>query len=102
MHPPKIIEPLKALLVETQKSVILQSKFEGSPNLEVKWLHNGKEIKSKKGVSINKQEGVTTLHITKCSKQNCGKYEIVVINPVGEARSSGSLSLTGKFCYFVF
>ncbi|CAG2053837.1 unnamed protein product [Timema podura] len=63
------------------------------PTPEVKWYRNGKEITPTSDIKIVVEENKTTLHIPKSRRENVGKYEVRAMNPVGEARTSGSVAV---------
>lgn len=93
LEAPTIVRPLQALLVPKDISVALEAEYTGTPNPEVKWFKNGKEIDSK---DIVTKDNVTRLVIKQTTKKTTGKYEIRVVNEAGEARTSGSVTITGK------
>lgn len=93
LEAPTIVRPLQALLVPKDISVTLEAEYTGTPNPEVKWFKNGKEIDSK---DIVTKDTVTRLVIKQTTKKTTGKYEIRVVNEAGEARTSGSVTITGK------
>lgn len=94
MHAPKIIKPLKAIIAKSDKPITLDAEFEGTPQPELTWFRNGKELAPTEDVQIVKQDLKTTLKITKKAKQKGGKYEVRAKNPAGEARTSGSVQIT--------
>lgn len=96
LHAPNIIKPVQAKMVPTGEAVTLEAEFEGVPKPEVQWFHNGKEIIPSEKVNIVMQEHKTTLHIPQVFRPHGGKYEVRAINPAGEARSSGTISVTSK------
>jgi hypothetical protein len=96
LHAPKIIQPVQAKMVLTGEAVTLEAEFEGVPKPEVRWYHNGKEIIPSAKVNIVTQEHKTTLHIPQVFRPHGGKYEVRAVNPAGEARSSGTISVTSK------
>ncbi|GLH07319.1 LOW QUALITY PROTEIN: Titin [Gryllus bimaculatus] len=94
LQAPKITKPLEAKVVYTGEPITLESEFEGIPVPDVKWYHNGKEIKLTKHIKMTTVGYKTNLHITEAQKTNSGKYEIQVVNCAGDARSSGTISVT--------
>jgi hypothetical protein len=96
LHAPKIICPIQAKMVRTGDAVTLEAEFEGIPKPEVRWYHNGKEITLSEKVNITVEEHKTTLHIPQVFRPEGGKYEVRAVNPAGEARSSGTVSVTSK------
>lgn len=94
MYAPKITKPLPAMIAEKGKPLVLTADFESKPQGEVKWYKNGTEIKPSPKQKIEIYENKTELIIPDATKKDSGKYEIRVQNPAGEARSSGSVSVT--------
>jgi hypothetical protein len=101
LHAPRIIQPVQAKMVPSGDAVTLEAEFEGVPKPEVCWYRNGKEITPSDKVNIVIEEHKTTLHIPQVFRPDGGKYEVRATNPAGEARSSGTISVTSK-SYFGF
>lgn len=97
LHAPKITRPIEAKVVPTGEAVTLEAEFEGVPTPEVRWYRNGKEITPSEKVIIETEEHKTVLHIPEVFRPEGGKYEIRAVNPAGEARCSGSVSVTSEF-----
>lgn len=93
LRAPKITRPLPALVAEFGKSLTLSADFESKPTPEVKWYRNGAEIVPSDKRVIKIYENTTELYIPEVTKKDGGKYEVRVENPVGEARSSGSVTV---------
>jgi titin len=94
MEAPRIIKPVKAVLARPEEEVVLEAKFEGIPAPEIKWYKNNKEIKPGEDYDIKVQEKQTVLKINKKVKKKGGKYEVHAVNPKGEVRSSGTVTVT--------
>lgn len=94
MEAPRIIKPIKAVAVKPSTEVVLEALFEGKPTPEVTWYKNGKQIKPDEEFKIDTTERTTVLKISKKTKQKAGKYEIKAVNPRGEAKCSGSVTVT--------
>ncbi|PSN29187.1 hypothetical protein C0J52_25667 [Blattella germanica] len=94
LEAPKITKPLQAKMVPTGDSTTLEVEFEGVPKPEVRWYRNGKEIVPTEKVQITIEDYKTTLHIPEVYRPEGGKYEVRAVNPAGEARTSGSVSVT--------
>lgn len=94
MQAPKITKPLKALIAKPDEDVVLEVQYEGIPKPEISWIKEGKVIKPTEDVKVITTENKTSLHISKTSSQKTGKYEVHAKNPKGEARSSGSVTVT--------
>lgn len=94
MRAPKITKPVKAIVSKPDEEIILEAEFEGVPKPEIKWLKNNKEIKPNENYEIVTEENTTVLKISKKTPKKAGKYEVVATNPRGEAKSSGSVTIT--------
>lgn len=95
---PSIVKPLQPVLVEKDSSVTLDVHFKGTPELKVRWFHNGKDITDKKTLvrTITIKETTTTIVIKKITKKTTGRYEVVVSNKRGEAKTSTTVMIKGK------
>uniref|UniRef100_A0A8D8U7Z7 Titin n=1 Tax=Cacopsylla melanoneura TaxID=428564 RepID=A0A8D8U7Z7_9HEMI len=93
LEAPTIVRPLQALLVPKDSTVTLEAEYSGVPNPEIKWFKNGKELVDE---DIETKDNVTKLVIKKTTKKTTGKYEIRVVNEAGEARTSGSVTITDR------
>lgn len=88
---PKILEPLQAQVVKTQSTLKFECKYDGLPVPKIKWIKNGKAIAMDETTTIETQEYTSTLEIHNVNRKHGGKYEIIVSNKAGEAKSSGSV-----------
>lgn len=88
---PKILTPLQAQVVKSQTTLKFDCKFDGLPTPKSRWIKNGKEIVMDDNTTIESAEYSTKLEIRNITKKNAGKYEIIVTNKAGEAKSSGSV-----------
>ena len=88
---PKILTPLQAQVVKTQSTLKFECKYDGLPVPKIKWIKNGKEIIIDETTTIETHEYVSRLEIRNITKKHGGKYEIIVTNKAGEAKSSGSV-----------
>lgn len=98
MNAPRITQPLKAILAVKGEPVVLTADYQGTPQPEVRWYRNGKEIVpgTDKDKEIVTEPFRTELHIPAITKQHSGKYEVRAMNPAGEARTSGSVAVRGE------
>lgn len=94
LHAPKITKPINAVISKPNKEITLEAEFEGVPVPEIVWRRNGKEIKPTEDYKIVTEENKTILKISRKTKQKGGKYEVTATNPRGEAKSSGSVTIT--------
>lgn len=95
---PSIVKPLQPVLAEKDSCVTLDVHFRGTPELTVRWFHNGKDITDKKTLvrTITITETTTTIIIKKITKKTTGRYEVVVTNKRGEAKTSTTVMIEGK------
>lgn len=91
---PKILTPIEAKTIKPGSSITYEVKFEGKPMPKVKWLRNGKELIPNEKITVQTEEYTSELHVTDVDKKSAGKYEIVVSNEAGEAKSSGSVMVS--------
>lgn len=89
---------MEPVLAEKDSCVTLDVHFRGTAELKVRWFHNGKDITDKKTYvrTITTTERTTTLIIKKITKKTTGRYEVVVINRRGEAKTSSTVLIEGK------
>lgn len=101
---PSITKPLEPVIAEKDASITLDVHFRGTPELKVQWFHNGKEITDKKSSVriITITETTTTLIIKKITKKTTGRYEVVITNRRGEAKTSSTVLIKGKAIKIIF
>lgn len=88
---PKILTPLQAQVVKSQSTLVFECKYDGQPTPKIKWIKNGKEIVPDETTQIETQDFTSKLVVHNITKKRAGKYEIIVSNKAGEAKSSGSV-----------
>lgn len=78
--------------------VIIFWSFEtGADKFDVVWLHNHKEIKPSKDFEYANQGNVYTLKIAEIFPEDSGTYTCEAFNDAGEAFSSCSIVVLGKY-----
>lgn len=95
LKPPKVT-PLSAQVIPTGGTLLFEAKYEGTPRPEIVWLRNGREIQINEDVTIETTETTTIIKIINMNRKRTGKYEVCAKNPVGEAKSSGSVMVTDQ------
>lgn len=95
---PCITKPLQPVIAKKDSCVTLDVHFRGTPELNVRWFHNGKDITDKKTFvrTLTITETTTVITIKKITKKTTGRYEVVVTNNRGEAKTSTTVSIEGK------
>lgn len=88
---PVIKTPLQAQILKNKSTLSFVCTFEGEPMPVIKWYKNGKEVVIDQHTSIETIDFCSKLEIQEISRKQAGKYEIIVTNKGGEAKSSGSV-----------
>lgn len=92
---PKILTPLRALVVKNATEITFEVEFTADLPYDINWLKNGKEIVLEENVVVvTTTDSTTILTIKNVDRKRSGKYEVVIKNQSGEARSSGSVVVT--------
>lgn len=93
---PPHVTPLKPQTVKNKATLTISSSYLGTPEPEIKWQKNGKEIvvDNDDDVSIIAKDGKSTLIVRNVDRKRAGKYEIIAINEAGESRASGSVTVS--------
>lgn len=93
---PCIISGLEDLSISEGLPVRFKAKVDGIPRPEVKWLHNGEEIRPDhdRVQTAYKQDGTAILTINKAFVADGGDYRIVATNIAGKAASNALLSVS--------
>lgn len=94
---PKIDKDLGDLNVKQGEAILEELIISGSPQPDVKWFKDGKELKPTAGHIIESKEGgLFSLRIAHSTPQDAGKYHCVAINKVGEVKSKPSQVQVGQ------
>jgi predicted DNA-binding antitoxin AbrB/MazE fold protein len=72
----RILKPLSAQLVSEGEKVEMRVEYNKREETEVRWFHNGKEVKKSKEIEIDVGEHVSTLKLSRFdSKLTTGRWE---------------------------
>ena len=104
---PKFIKGLENTTVPCGNTIRLTVKVDGHPKPDVKWTVNGCEIISSPDFIVEElPQGVHTLTIPHILLTDTGRYSVTARNDVGEAITSGIVTVIGKktclpifYCY---
>lgn len=88
------VTPLKPQTVKNHSTLTISSSYVGHPEPTIKWLKNGKEVVIDDNTTITTINKTSTLTIRNVDRKRAGKYEILAVNEVGEARASGSVMVS--------
>lgn len=91
---PRITKPVEAVVSKPRKDLVLDVEFDGSPELETKWVRNNKVLQTDNNYTITTKDKKSKLVISKDAPQKSGKYEVRITNEKGETRSGGSVMIT--------
>ncbi|VDO27823.1 unnamed protein product [Haemonchus placei] len=88
------LQPLNLIEGQTAR---LEFKYSPAddPNIKVVWLLNGKPIVLSSRVTTISEKGLAILEINPITVFDQGEYTVVLINPLGEARSSVVINVMG-------
>ena len=88
---------LQALNLIEGQSARLEIKFTPTddPNLRIAWLHDGKALLASSRVATLSDFGIAVLEINPVTVFDQGEYTVVALNPLGEARSTTTINVTG-------
>lgn len=88
------VTPLKPQTIKNKATLTITSSYVGTPEPEIKWLKNSKEVVIDDDVTIVTENGTSTLVVRNVDRKRAGKYEIVATNEIGESRASGSVTVS--------
>uniref|UniRef100_A0A8C6WTD7 Ig-like domain-containing protein n=1 Tax=Neogobius melanostomus TaxID=47308 RepID=A0A8C6WTD7_9GOBI len=80
--PPKITEKPEVIKVTVGDPVNLDCKVEGSPELKIKWLKDGKELQSIRQHKISFENNMSSLKVQAAQKEDQGEYVFEVANHI--------------------
>lgn len=96
---PKLTTESKDSEVNIGGSAMLEAKILGFPKPDVKWFHDGQEVKPSGRLKFlfEDQESMT-LVIKNVTADDAGIYKIVAKNELGEDSTELKLTVKGNFC----
>lgn len=94
MYAPEIIKPVDAIVAKPKETIILEAEYHSATETEVCWYRNNKKITPTKDIEIIDDKQKTKLIIKENAPQKTGKYELRVKNSAGEAKTSGSVTIS--------
>ena len=96
-EPPKILAALGDVDSSVGGSAMLELKMRGYPRPNIKWCKDGKPltVDNSRFKFINPDTETVALIINKVTADDAGKYEAVLTNDLGEAKTEGTLTLSG-------
>ncbi|KAK0408252.1 hypothetical protein QR680_003855 [Steinernema hermaphroditum] len=91
--PPVFSQQLKPAQAQIGRSARFFCAFDGAQPINVKWFHNGKELKSAFDTQIRTTNTGSTLDLTKLKDIHQGEYLCSIENVAGKCESSASLEV---------
>uniref|UniRef100_A0A158P8T2 Titin n=1 Tax=Angiostrongylus cantonensis TaxID=6313 RepID=A0A158P8T2_ANGCA len=88
------LQPLSLIEGQTARFEVKYAPAD-DPNVKVAWLLNGKAILASSRVTTVTNNGIVVLEISPVTVFDQGEYTVVVVNPLGEARSTVNLIVIG-------
>ena len=77
----------------------LEAQFEtrclSKPDADLAWFKDGQIISLTNRMIATKKDTLNSLKFTKVERGDIGKYSLIARNPLGEAKSTATLSVTG-------
>ncbi|XP_061506912.1 twitchin isoform X9 [Anopheles gambiae] len=89
---PKIVTPMRDMVVKAGLIFHLDINFTGEPVPEVVWTLNGKPVQTDKRTTMTALGHHTIVHTVNCNRGDSGTYKLVVSNSSGT--DEGSFNLT--------
>lgn len=95
---PSILKGLKDEKVTEDEPVKLEFKFDGFPEPEIKWTHDG-EVLSDDGFNVvitQSSDGTASLELKSAQLSDAGEYQATVSNPAGKVATRARLGVAQK------
>lgn len=95
---PEFLSDFEDCTVDEGKTVVLEAKVSGAPFPDVKWLKDGKEVKTKGRVKVQKNEetGIIKLVIEGATPEDEGTYRCTISNSQGTASAKATVNVNAK------
>lgn len=101
---PHFTKELQTYTVKETETISLQCQVEGTPQPEVHWYKDGKEVKPDKTHKVEVlSEGVQQLTIVKATVADVGEYAVEAVNVAGTSKTIGEVKSNNHiFCTIKF
>jgi hypothetical protein len=91
---PEFLEDLKPVQAKPGDEAVFECKVGGSPEPDIKWYKEGKELGPEDGVLAQSlPDGTQRLSIPSVAPEDQGQFECAAVNPAGTAISKAPLSV---------
>lgn len=93
---PVFAQPLEPDVVQPGTRKMMTVRYDGYPVPEIKWYHDGHEVRQSEALMVSTFRGESSLVIARFDESTVGKYEARAMNEGGEARTSATIQLLGQ------
>ncbi|XP_043190339.1 titin-like isoform X4 [Amphibalanus amphitrite] len=90
---PKIVEPMKGLIVVEGQAAMFRCRFSGHPAPTAQWLKDEKPIKPSKYFKMEQDGDAFILRISECFPEDEGTYYCVATNSAGKSTMKAPLKV---------
>lgn len=94
-HAPRITIRMRSHRVPYGSNTNFTLNVQAKPEPEVKWFHNGEEIRQSRKYHMTNISGVLTLQIINCVTEDSGTYRVVCSSAKGETCDYATLDVAG-------
>lgn len=101
-RPPKFMVPLKIHTAPQGYECYMTCALKGTPTPHITWFRDNVSINTNTNYLITNTCGVCSLLILRVGPKDIGEYSITAENPLGRAKCSTTLNVTGKTLKHVF
>lgn len=84
------------------ESVRLQCKLKGSPEIQITWFKNNKELNESNNIRMSFVNSEAILDITDVKVEDSGNYSCEAVNDVGSDSCSAEVVIKGLLIVFFF
>lgn len=84
------------------ESVRLQCKLKGSPEIQITWFKNNKELNESNTIRMSFVNSEAILDITDVKVEDSGNYSCEAVNDVGSDSCSAEVVIKGLLIVFIF
>ena len=86
--------------IEEKSPVELRVTVTGSPEPQVTWYCNDKQLFDTLKVKLlSESDGVHILHMERTTQQMSGLYKVTAVNAAGQAEHAATVNITGIDCH---
>lgn len=99
-EPAQIIERPKSVNATDGDPVTLDCTVAGTPELQVKWYKEGRQLMPSRYYTLVFEDNVSSLRIQSVTKEDSGEYTFKVENDFGSSSCTAYLDVLGLYCCY--